>query len=255
MIADQEATARTLAAMAGELLAEAEAERGREAEQREGAGAILAEARAQAAAIIASAETAAGILSAEADQAGKTAAGLEQRGRWAGAAARGAEAAEEAEARAAALVAERDRCAARIAEVNGQLADLAGQRADAEARLDGARQRGDVDDITALRGRLDALADLAASVSAHRAQAQARIEAIGTGQFLPGERTPRELYRALTDASSHRSSVRQALNMLYPDRPEAELDRRRAEYQRELLPRPSDAPGTPEPRTFVPTYL
>jgi hypothetical protein len=84
--------------------------------------------------------------------------------------------------------------------------------------------------MTSARGRIASVADGMDALAAQRAPLLARIEAIGTGETRPGE-PEGELAAALRAAESARRSARQALNMTFPDRPEAADDARAARIE------------------------
>ncbi len=203
--------------------------RERAAQGRAAAETLLADAQAEATRILTLAETKANAASALAAKAEREAGALEEQARLLDAAAGRVAQAEEAEARAAGLEDERERLQEQAAGLGERLGKLAADRGDLEARLSAALADGDIDTITAVRARITASDELAESLTAQRAAAQARIEAIGDGEMSPLW-PQRELADARRIASMHRGDVRRVLNVAYPDRPEAVRDAAKAEF-------------------------
>lgn len=243
-----------LAAAAEQHRGEAEQARERAVQARAEAETLLGCARAEAARIVAEAEAAARILTTAATAGEHEAGTLEEQGRLLDAAAGGTAQAEEAEARAAELEGERDRLREQAAGLGEQLGKLAADRGDLEARLTAALAAGDIDTITTVRGRITASDELAESLSGQRPAAQARIDAIGTGEFLPLW-PQKELAEVRRIASGHRGAIRRVLNAAYPDRPEAVEDARRERYRAvaevHAARAAEEARRKPEPRRFV----
>ena len=209
---------------------------------------IFAAAQERIAQIAAEAEARMRPLADSAAASEKAAGQLGERARILRSGAAAAAQAEQEQARADALEAERDKLAERAADLAARLAGLSAERAALDGDLSGARDRGDLDAMTSLRGRIAALDDLAASLGAQRASALARVDAIGNGEQSPiWPQKPWAEARRI--AGMHSTSARRALNHAFPGRSEAAEDRKRAEFLESLTPRPYDGPEPP--RTFV----
>lgn len=222
---------------------------------------IMTEARERAAVIMAAAEDAARVLAKSADQARRQAGALEERTRFLGAATAGLTAEAGAEARADALEAEREQLAADVTELDGKLGGLAAERGQLDAQMTEARESGDLDALAALRSRDSAAAEVAASLTAQRGAGLARFAEIGDGTETFGThplltKLP-PLSKAREDAEHARRSVRDALNMAFPERPEAVVDRAKAEraererYRARSWEAEQARQRAMEPRTFV----
>lgn len=225
------------AATAADITAAAERDRqaaaaaaGRGDLARSEAEALMARAREDAARIIAEAEAAARPLTKAADAADNEAAALAGRAHRLDRAAGFAAQAGASAARVKTLEAERDDLAAKHADLGGRLAELAAERRGKEAALATARDDADLDLITALRTRLDAIADLEGTLRARQAQLTARLDAIGDGEMSPIW-PQRELAEARRVAGMDRRQVRAMLNDAWPERPEAVADAARQHEQ------------------------
>jgi chromosome segregation ATPase len=204
-----------------ELGAEAEqhrtgAERAREqaSQGRASAQALIATAEQEAAQITAAARAEALTIVAEATAADRRAAALEERGRYLSHAGQLQDLAAEAGQRAADLASEREHLEAKIAGLDGRLAEL---QADAErtaANLVAASDADDLDVMTTLRNRGASIADRVTALEGLRRAAQDRTAQIGDG----AETGPGLLADALSTAETHRTAVTVALDELYPDR-------------------------------------
>lgn len=120
----------------------------------------------------------------------------------------------------AAVEREREDLGSQIGELAGNAARLRAELAETAKDIEAARETGDLDALAGLRVRSDAIADLISDAERRQGAAQARLAAIGDGSRHPGE-----LWEARRHAN--RSGIRQALNFVQPDRPEAIADGRR----------------------------
>lgn len=221
---------------AGDITAAAEAHlraaegRQQDAERDQAEGdELLAAARAEAERIIGEAEAAARPLAEAAALAGREAAGLAERARQLGYAAALAVKAEAQQAAVRALEDERDELTAKAADLGRRLAELDAERRAAETELAAAREDADLERMTSLRNRTGSIGDLADTLRAQRAPLLARLDAIGDGEMSPvWPQKPLAEARRVADSRS----VRDALNWIFPDRPEAVHDRDREELRR-----------------------
>lgn len=209
---------------------------------------MLADARREVARIMTEAEGLAGVLSESADQAARQADALADRARSLCNAAAEAAQADEAEAAADALGAERGQLAATVTELNDRITVLGAEREQLAVRMDSARESGDLDGLAALRSRDSAAADIAASLTAQREAALARLDAIGDGSETFSSRPLLKvlppLAKAVQDAEQHRRGARQGLHLAFPDTPAAIAARAR-EYEL-ALERAADEQRTAE---------
>lgn len=248
-----------VAAAAERFTAAAAAVRDRADRDRAEAERVLADARAEVARIVAEAEATARPLarSAEADdaEAARLAESARVLGCESGIAAT-AEKAEKADALVAQLEAERDRLTADVAGIGEELAGLAADRRQTDARLAEADESGDLDAAAAHIARTTAIDRRSAKLERDRATALARLDEIGTGEMLPT--WPQKLLAdAITQAGNHHGSVRTGLNWIWPERDEAVADRKREEWrlileaQSERIRGEQAAAGKPEGRTVL----
>lgn len=234
-----DATAEDIAAAAGRFrraaqLAADAAERG-----QDDASGILEAAQAEAEKIIAAAKAKAQPLTDAAAAEAKRAADLTERF---GHLRRGAELAVIAEnARVAyqAMKDERDELATKHAGLAERRNVLGSERRDLEAQLSTARDAGDLDTMTTIKTRLAAIEDLDSTLQAQQAPLQQRMAELGTGDenftTHPLLKTLPPLVKARDEASRRRGPVAGALNLAFPDRPEAVAAaerQREAEYAR-----------------------
>lgn len=177
----------------------------------------IAAAQAEAGKLIAAAQAEARGFAAEGERLADEARAAEQRAQMLRHAATLQGRAGEAAALATALSDERERLGGQMADADARLAGLNAQRQEVSAGLEAARQSAEVDLIATLRGRLEAIEEALAALAGQRATAQARSDLIGDGsQGFPGE-----LSRAISAAKSALDGIREAMNRLDPDRPEA----------------------------------
>lgn len=184
---------------------------------------LMARAREEAARIIGEAEASARPLTNAADVAEREAAALAGRAQRLDRAAGFAAQAEASAARVSALEAERDDLAAKQADLGRRLAELAAERRGKETDLAAARDNGDLDLITTLRTRLDAIADLEGTLQARQARLAVRLGAIGDGEVGPVW-PQKELAEAPRVAGIDQRRVRASLNEAQPERQEAVAD-------------------------------
>ncbi len=222
---------------------------------------IMEEARERAAQVIAEAEAGVRALSQSAGQAQREAADLEQHAKYLDTAAADITKAEEAEARADALEAEREQLTGTVADLDGKLDALMAERGQLAAQMTTARESGDLDALAAHRSRDSAAGEVIAALSAQRQAALARLEAIGDGTETFANRPLLKvlppLAQARQAAGQARRSASTALNLAYPDRPQAVVDRLRAEraqadrYRLEQADAEAARQQATRPRTFV----
>jgi hypothetical protein len=230
-----EPAAEDIAAAAGchrraAALATESAERDRaEAEQ------LLEDAQREAARIIDGAKAEALPLVTSAGDAEMEAAELAERAERLVNAATAAVNAEAAAARVQALEDERAELAAQAAELDGRLAELAGRKRDLEPQLAAATDCADLDLMTGLRNKLDSIGVLEETLRTRRAPLLARVAEIGAGDETfathPLLKVLPLLAKARQAAASGQSSVRTALNLAFPERPEAVADAAREEFR------------------------
>lgn len=211
-----------------QLQAEAGEARQRAEQTRTQATELVTEARTAAAALVADAEARARTLGIEASAADKTAAVLEERAGYLRHATEEETRAEDAERRAGDLVTERDRLTEKIPGLDSRIAELTAEQETVATQLTEARATADVDAITELRTRTDAVADALSALTQLRTDVSERLSVIGDGQEHG------ELARLYAAASARRRSLRRLLNILDPDRPEAIKDRWADEFQAAL---------------------
>lgn len=214
-------------AVLGEAQHQAAAELGRQAERDEAAAAeILAAARAEAARIMAAGEAQAAPCTAAATAAREQAATRSECGQRLARTAGIAAEAEAADARVAALEAERDTLAEERAQIAASLAEQANRRRDLDLQLTAALAGTDDDLLVMLKGRLDGIGAREEHLRGRLAPVVARLDEIGDGQMSPIW-PQKELAEARRVADPGRRSVRAALNHAQPGRPEAVADRAR----------------------------
>jgi hypothetical protein len=256
-----EPTAEDVAVAAGRhrraaALATERAERDRaEAEQ------LLEDAQREAARIIAAAEAEARPLITSAGDAEKEASALAERAQRLVNAATAAVNAEAAAARVQALEDERADLAVKQADLGGRLAELAEQKRELEPQLAAATDSADLDLMTGLRNRLDSIGVLEGALRAQQAPLAARLAEIGAGDETfathPLLKVLPLLAKARQAAASDQSSVRTALNLAFPERPEAAADAAREEFrltieaQRGRIAEEAAAQRKPQPRAVV----
>ncbi len=207
-----------LAAAAAGLREQADQHRARAAEIRATADRALAEARTQAAALIADAEREHQAARRPAADADREAERLTERAQFLEHAAALGERAADAGERADRLQAEHDSLTADLAAIDATLAGHEHTRTEIAAQITAAADAGDLDALVTLRGRRSALDDIVTAAQARRARAAARLDALGE----PDGRG--ELRHALDAEREFAAEQRAILNRLFPDRPEAILD-------------------------------
>ena len=234
-----------LAGAAEQLRAEAEAARGRAFEAITEAERRLTAAHLEAAQLVETAQGEAHDLNTEARAASRQADGLEQRAAWLDNAVAEQARTGQADQRVSALETERDQQAEVVAQTTARLAQLTDQRSDVEEQLAAAREAGNVEAITDLRGRLGGIDDLAATLTSQRATAQDRLGQLGDGEHRG------ELAEARRAAAASRAAASRILRDVFPDSAEAVEWRAREEFrltiaaQRERL---ADEAGAGQPR-------
>jgi hypothetical protein len=130
--------------------------------------------------------------------------------------------------RGTALAHEHQELTGRLAELDGRLAELDAEQRDLETRLGSAREAGDVDSITTLRARSAAVREAREVLAGQRSIAQARMAALGTDEGTG------ELFDVLNAVRRDMADARKAINLAFPGRPEAVMDRRAADLQAAL---------------------
>lgn len=123
------------------------------------------------------------------------------------------------EQRAADLVDEADGLGDQVEDLERRLAVLGVQREDTTAALTTAREAGDAEEVTALRGRLAGIDEVVTVLDGRAQAARTAINAIGE---MPGAGT---LAAAYGQAKNARAQLRKTLNILDPERFEAVQDR------------------------------
>lgn len=208
--------------------ADAETHRRAAAAARAEADVTVSAARAQAERLVADAEQHARKLTADANAAEKEAARLDERaGYLAHAEALRGEipGAEEDIVR---LATEADGLREQADGLGRRLAELGEQREQTGVQLATARERGDVEAVTELRGRLAAVDEVVAVLQGQQQAAQDRLTAVGdadgTGELGAAARRWQRL----------QADLRAVLNWLDPNRPEAVQDRLVADLQMAL---------------------
>jgi len=184
---------------AGELSAEAEA--------------IMAAAQAKADEVLASGRRAAALVSGEASALAREAGEMTERARILGVTARHRQEAVTAGERLAVLQAELESAQETVADADAALPGLQATRGEVVAALEAARLAGDLDGMTALKVRLAAVEDLAATVTARRDAARAarnRLRAPGGPLDVAGR-----------EAANPADRVTSVLDRFFPDRPGA----------------------------------
>lgn len=230
-----DATAAAIDAAAERHRQAAEDARQRAGHEHGEAARLLADARAQVDRITTEAEALARTLSGSAAIAEREAETLDEHARVLAVAASNAAEADRAEARAGVLEAERHQLADQVADIGTRLSRLAADKRDLEPQLAEATDSADLDLMTGLRGRLDSIRDLEASLTARRTTLLARTEEIGDGTETftthPLLRVLPPLALAYQAAAGARQGARQALNRAFPGRPEAVADAAREEWR------------------------
>jgi len=138
--------------------------------------------------------------------------------------------AEQEEAKAADLTAERERLTEAVAGLDSKLSERGADRERLEAAVAAARAAGDVSLIAEGRRQLDATVEAIEGLSGERAKAAARLRQIGDGT----ETGPGLLTEALGAASRHRAALTKALDELYPGRQGADVRRALDEFRKAL---------------------
>jgi hypothetical protein len=177
MTGDEAASFTELAAAERSQAQEARAQAARTTAAAEAA---LTEAQEEAARIVADAEEAARQAGAEAAGGQLSAGLLDARAALLDQARALSTQAEAADSRAADLTAERTRLADQADGLDARLAELAADLAGTEAALATALEGGDVDGITAARGRIAAIGEVRDRLSPDRDAARAAVAAIGS---------------------------------------------------------------------------
>jgi len=124
----------------------------------------------------------------------------------------------EADRQAAELTAETETLTAKADGITGRLDELGVQREDTGVQLAAAREAGDIDQVAELRRRLDATDEVVTVLTGQREVPLARrvaITAVGSG----------ELAQVRQRAKVAQAELREVLNILDPERPEAQQDR------------------------------
>jgi hypothetical protein len=204
--------AESLHAEVGRLQAKVEAARA-EAEV------TVTTARAQAARLVAEAEQHARRLTADAFTAEREAARLDERAGYLDDAENLRVQAADYDEQAEALTDETASLTEQADALTARLADLGVQRENAAARLTAAREAGDVPEVSKARTEMAAVDEVTAVLTGQRDALRARLTAIGEPGGIG------ELPDALGKAATARAKRRRVLNILDPDRFEAQLDR------------------------------
>ncbi|MFC5910415.1 hypothetical protein [Streptacidiphilus monticola] len=130
-----------------------------------------------------------------------------------------------------------------------RLAELGVDREGLNVELGRVRDADDINAVAELRSRIAAVDDVTAALSTQQHAAQGRLAAIGDAEGVG------ELREALGRFRSLQAELRRIENWLYPDRPEAQLDRLMEHFQGSLegnLQRISaDRAATPAPGLVV----
>jgi hypothetical protein len=182
----------------------------------------------------------------------REAARLEEKAGWIAAAVAEQGRGDGAVERAAVLEAERCQLAAEIADLDGKLASLGGERERAETELAAAKAAVDVGGVTAQRSRLEGIADLAASVTAQRQRAADRLQEVGDGTGQTGEHGA-----ACAVAVRHYAKAEGLLDLAYPDTEGAVQRRWLADFRAtveanaERIAEEAASAARPEPRQIV----
>ena len=184
------------------------------------AQAELDEIQRQVAALQAQAKAVSSAAGAERTAKEHRVSDLEERARLNSHAGQLRDQAEEAGQRAAELDAERERLEQKIEGFDGRLAELQAEGQQVAAELAAARDAADLDAMTSLRNRADSIADLVLTFDGLREAAQHRAGQVGDGTAS----VPGELSDAREAGSVARGALREALNRLDPERPEARHD-------------------------------
>jgi len=215
--ADMTATAEAMRAAAAEGRDFAARNRGHAQE-------LMEAARAEVARIMTTAEAEARGLGTEADRREREAHDLTARSGWLDTAAGIQDQAAAADAAVAALEAEREDQAATLAETGGKLARVLAEREDAAGKLAAAELEADTKRATSARASLGGIEGTLARLNSRHDAITARLAAIGDANGgLLGD--------ALRTARGHHSHVRRCLSDVWPDRPEAQADRAKAERE------------------------
>lgn len=196
-----------------------EQHRTRAAAARTEADTILATARAQAARLVADAETRARQLTADATAAERAAAPLAERATYLGHAEQLRQQISDAEHDVVQLAQEQQQLQETASRLDARLAELGEQRETTAALLAGARERGDVDQVTDLRTRLAGVDEVTGVLQGQHAAARARQLAIGEPTGLGEFAAAANAWQRLT------AELRRIENILDPERPEAVHDR------------------------------
>lgn len=247
--AEDQAPAPTSEATPDELRRQAAQDRTEAEHARAAADAIVTTARAQAARLVADAEQQARDLATKARAAEQRAARLEDRAQYRQHANALEQQAGNAEQTARELAAEASDINAQAEARAQRLADLGGQREEVTVRLAAAREAGDVAAVSAARAELAGVDEVVAVLDGQQRTARERLDIIGAPDGGG------ELARTLAQAQTARVELRRILNILDPDRPEAQADRLldgfRGAFEAQVgLLVTADQPQTTQPRVI-----
>jgi hypothetical protein len=240
-----------IAALAGQLRAEATEHRDAAASARAEAEAIVRKARQEAARMIADAETRQCDMGQEASRLERHASSAAERAGWLANAAAEQERAITAERRADDLEDERDRLGDEIAELDMAIGRARRDRQAADQQRSSAAVARDREAISAALLLIATIDEEIRAAEVQQSAAQARVDAIGNADG------PGELSTALVAGSRARAAVASILNAAFPERPEAVAAAAAKEFQLiveaniERIVEESGRAGTGQPRRVV----
>ncbi|MER6351247.1 hypothetical protein ABT186_05195 [Streptomyces sp. NPDC001634] len=223
--------------------AAAEQARTEAAQRRTEAETVVETARAKAARLVAEAEHQARILAGEAREAEGRAEQLEERAQYLAHADQLRDRIADTEQNAARLDAEAVQTAEQVEALAVRLEGLGVQREDATAALSAARDAGDVEGVQQQRAQLTAIDEVVKALSGQQTALGERLRAIGGPEDPAGE-----MARTLARTQAARMELRRVLNILDPERVEAQMDELLDVLQGSLEAQVAEMTQPPAPR-------